>query len=289
MKKLETPQGCISYDTCGSGPPLVMLRGLGRSVRHWLGYEAVLARDFQVITVDHRGVGDSTLACHWTLSIFDLARDVLKVLDHLGVESTHTLGVSLGGMVALAMGLMMPERSRSLVVVNTSIAGQKALRMSPEAALTLGLARIKGDSVFHARLVDLLVGPDCSVERRAEIAQQFEDIASLEGLYTEVVFKQLAAAARFRVARRLRSLAVPTLVLYSTHDRFVPNDNSKKLVQYIPGAKLLPLERAGHEPSLDKGEEFAREVRTWLQEREGESAAAPQPSRSKTVAIHPHA
>ena len=106
MPDLVLPSGHkIYYETNGQGTPLVALRGLGRSMRHWLGYEKKLAKHFQVITVDARGIGRSAQKPGWMDTVFDLADDVAAVLDDLKITQAHILGVSLGGMVALAIGL----------------------------------------------------------------------------------------------------------------------------------------------------------------------------------------
>ena len=171
MAIIHTNSGDLSYDMHGEGPPLVLLRGLGRTVRHWLGYDQVLARGFKVITLDLRGIGASKVPCTWTTSVFDMAEDIVAVLDHLGLADAHIMGVSLGGMVTLALGLAEPARCRSLIVVNTSIAGQRTLRITPRALRTLVTGAMHRDDRFHHRLVDALVGPDCPADRRAEVAK----------------------------------------------------------------------------------------------------------------------
>lgn len=265
----------LAYAVHGEGEPLIILRGLGRTVRHWLGYEKTLAAHFKVITLDLRGIGASKRALGWTCSIWEMADDLVGVLDELGLPAAHVMGVSLGGMVTLATGVKHPDRCLSLTVVNTSIAGQLTMRISPAAlaAMATGVLDRKGDAI-HAKLVDVLVGKDCPPERKAEIVREYTAIAKADGLYPLAVLKQLAAAARFLPQRKLRQMRVPTMVVYGTHDRFVPNVNSRKLVQYLPDAKLVPLHGAGHEPTLDKGEELAALVRQWTKEVAARSSGA---------------
>ena len=112
MPELKRDNGSIYYEVSGDGPPLVCLRGLGRSIRHWLGYDQDLAKHFRVLAIDMRGMGRTTVPHSITDSMYDLAGDVVDVMTEVGFDQTHVMGVSLGGMVTLAMGrLSQPHAS----------------------------------------------------------------------------------------------------------------------------------------------------------------------------------
>jgi pimeloyl-ACP methyl ester carboxylesterase len=246
--------------------PLVMLRGLGRSMRHWLGYENEFARHFKVVTLDLRGIGQSTRPSTARTTIYDMADDVIAVLDHLKFKQAHILGVSLGGMVTLAAGLKHPTRCLSLIAVNTSIAGERTFRLTPLAIRGMLYAAFTKGRDRQRKMVDNLLGPDADEARRQEITSRYDEIDRREGLYAQTAARQLVAAARFSPQRQLRTMRVPTLIVYGTHDLFVSNTNSKKLARHLPHAKLLPLERAGHEVSLDQGEALVRAVQAWVKD-----------------------
>lgn len=265
MRHLEFKDGSIAYDVIGSGQPLVMLRGLARSVSHWLGYQNELAKEHQVITLDLRGVGRTTRPWGLGTSIYDLADDVVAVLDKLGIDKAHVLGVSLGGMVTLATGIRHPERCRSLITINTSIAGMRTMRLTPQAFKVLVSTARLAPEPLQAALVDSLVGRACPDARKSYIAKEYLRIAEAEGLYGPTAARQLLSAGRFYPIRRLKTMRVPTMVVYGTDDRFVPTINSRKLVQYIPGAKLVPIKDGGHELTLDKPDELTRVVCGWTQ------------------------
>jgi pimeloyl-ACP methyl ester carboxylesterase len=134
--------------------------------------------------------------------------------------------------------------------------------MSPAAVHAIVTGVAAGDAI-HRKLVDVLVGRKCPDDVRDTVTKEYLSIADDAGLYPVTVLKQLVGAARFHVKRRLKSLRVPTMVVYGTDDLFVPNINSRKLVQYIPNARLVPIEDGGHELTLDKGDELAAVVRDW--------------------------
>lgn len=264
MPTLKRHDGVVHYEVNGTGEPIVILRGLARTVKHWMGYDTMLAEHFRVVTMDLRGVGKSTQPHRWGTTLFDLADDVAAVLTAAGIEKAHILGVSLGGMVALATGLGHPERCKSVITVNTSIAGQKTLRMSVPGALGLLEGGVRGDGRIHTNLAGMMVGPDCPAEERARIAREFAAIAESEGMNTPTAVRQLLAAARFRVRDRLKELGVPTLVIYGTDDKFVPNVNSRKIAALVPNARLVPIEGGGHELTLDKGPELTKVLMDWV-------------------------
>lgn len=275
MPILQRPDGPIYYEVNGEGEPLVLLRGLGRSIRHWLGYDQSLAKHFRVITIELRGIGQSSAALSWVPKMADMAADIAAVLDAVSVEKAHIVGVSLGGMVTLAMGLDHPERCISLVVINTSIAGQRRLRMTVGGALGIVRGVLSRDGSIHRHLATSMVAKGSAPEKISEIAAAYAAIGAKEGMYATTVMKQLVAALRFRVKGRLKDLALPVLVVYGTSDHFVPTSNSKLLFRRLTNAKLLPIPGAGHEIALDHGDDLTKALTEWAEARKsGASGAA---------------
>lgn len=266
MKKVATPKGAIAYQIFGEGPPLVMLRGLGRTMRHWVGFDREMAKHFRVVLMDLRGMGE-TERIHGVLdNVWDYADDLALVMDDAELPDAHVMGVSLGGMATLAMGLRYPERTKSLILVNSSIGGYGLPRLTIEATKFIVQGSFMRDEKLHANLVDLLVGRECPPERRSEIAQAYAEIAQEQGLFIETVGKQLIAAVRFKPGPALQDLKVPTLIVYGTDDRFVPLENSQNLANVIPGAQLVVIPGAGHEVSADKGPELEAVIQAWVAE-----------------------
>lgn len=269
MPLLDKGDGNIHYEVTGEGPPLVMLRGLARSMRHWLGYEAEVAKHFKVITLDLRGIGQSTRPSTVKTTIYDMAEDVVAVLDELGIAKAHVLGVSLGGMITLAAGLRHPGRCESLIVVNSSIAGEFTMRLTPNAIRGILTSVVRPGRKAQRLMVDNLLGVEADEERRAAITDRYSAIDRAEGIYTKTAVKQLIAAARFKPQRELKAMKVPTLVVYGTDDVFVSNVNSIKLARHLPNAKLEPLAKAGHEASLDQGPALTQAIRAWVKSLPG--------------------
>jgi pimeloyl-ACP methyl ester carboxylesterase len=253
----------IHYEVRGEGPDLVMLRGLGRNIKHWLGFDKIAAEHFRTITIDARGLGKSTRQMSPLDTIYDLADDVVRVLDDVGVEQSHVLGVSLGGMVTMAMGLRHPARTSSLVIINSSIAGSGHPRLSLPAWLLLARAVALGPAIYDD-LARLLLGPEAAPELRKKVAREWLKIDQSMKVSPGLIVKQIVAASRFRVRDELGNISVPTLVLYGMGDQFVPNANSDLIARLIPRAKKVGIEGAGHELTIDRPEEAIEEIRKFI-------------------------
>lgn len=264
MTKVKVAGGHIHYEVFGAGPPIVIIRGLSRSLRHWLGFAEFLGERFQVISFDNRGIGLSDCEAPWNLTMEMMAQDICSILDDMGLDAAHILGVSLGGMIAMALGITAPERCLSLTLINSSVGGQRQFRLKPRAALKLLKAGLSPGRINEA-LVELLVSPTLPAPERDSMRAAWLEIIASEGVPYLTTIKQLLAAGRFCAAEGLRQLKVPTLIVYGTDDAFVPNHNSHIIHRLIPGAKLEKLEDAGHEAMTDKPTELRAAIVSFIE------------------------
>jgi len=262
MAKLKVDRGEIFFQVLGEGQPVVMLRGLGRSIRHWLGFEKKIAEYFRVICIDARGIGRSSAVAPWALTIDSMASDVALVLDHLEIPAAHLFGISLGGMVALSFGMNYPDRALSITAINASVGAGRNLRLSPKG-MTILLRAIKDPRARHDLLAQVLLAPGATDGRLRKIANSWRKIESEEGTSVATVIKQLGAAIRFWPGDRLAALKPRTMIVVGTADQFVPPDNSRIIHRRIPGAELVEISGAGHELNYDKPDELADAFRKF--------------------------
>lgn len=257
MPSLLRPGGAsVAYEVVGSGPPLLLLNGLGATARGWGRVLDRLAERHRCIAVDHRGSGPGTTA-GLPFTIEDLADDACAVLDHAGVERADVVGNSFGGMVAQALAVRHPERVRGLVLASTSW-GWGSVPAHPSFAYHLLAAWCRvGSRARH--LAALVFGPATLVDHperlaRADVA---DDAVVPSGPGARL---QLRAALRWSGLIRLRRIQAETLVLHGTHDRLVPAANARLMARLIPRASLHLLPRAGHFIISDAGEEAAAAI-----------------------------
>src|SRR4051794_10925164 len=111
----NTTAPALAWKAAGEGTPLLLIAGLGLDGNSWRHSVPEFAKQFRVITFDHRGVGDSGPASPYS-STDDLADDAVAVLDAAGVGKALVYGFSLGGMVAQRLALRHPDRVIALVL-----------------------------------------------------------------------------------------------------------------------------------------------------------------------------
>ncbi|GIW13418.1 MAG: alpha/beta hydrolase [Tepidiforma sp.] len=238
----------ISYETAGSGPPVLLSHGYSATSRMWQGQVEALAGRFQVITWDMRGHGqsdspDDPAAYSEAHTVADMA----AILDDLGIERAVIGGLSLGGYMSLAFHLAHPGRTRALMLFDTgpgyrNPAGREAWNRTAEAR-----AR-----AFETRGLEAL-GPGAEVR----IAQH----RSARGL--ALAARGMLAQFDSRVIESLESIAVPTLVLVGERDEpFL--GATDYMAAKIPGARKVVIPGAGHAANIDNPAAFNAAVLEFL-------------------------
>jgi 3-oxoadipate enol-lactonase len=254
----------IAYDLRGHGRPLVLVQGVG--IGRW-GWEPVadrLARRFQVITMDNRGIGASdTPSGHFTARA--MAKDVLAVLDHAGIQRASILGTSLGGMVAQELALAHPERVDRLVLVATIPGGPRSRPMPPGTTYLFAVSPFLTDRARLRRFVNNALGPS-TLRRRPEIARRLA-AAKLAHPQSEPAWRaQVAAGMLFNPLGRQRDITQPTLILQGSADQVVNPSNAGVLADLLPDARVELLDGAGHLLYWEQPRRFARMVAGFLTE-----------------------
>jgi len=262
VKTLKTPIGTIAYDVKGKGDPLLLCHGMGRASAHWLGFDEYMARDFQVITYDARGLGQSHARTDWNLRIEDLAADAAHVLRHLSLPAAHVFGLSLGGMVAMALGLDYPKKVRSLTITASSIGGLLRPQLSRKALLALTMSFVDKKHLIP-RMAKSLWGSNLGAADYMRYMAAWHELEHDKLVRPDAVVKQFLAAHRFRPKERLKQLELPTQVIVGDQDTFVPTANSQFLADLIPTARLEVIEGGGHELTTDSREQIAELIRNF--------------------------
>jgi 3-oxoadipate enol-lactonase len=249
----------IAWERRGSGPPLLLVHGLGYARWGWEPVVDELAEAHEVVLFDNRGIGESDAPLGpYTARM--LAEDAVAVLDAAGLEHAHVLGTSLGGMVALQVALDWPDRVDRLVLACTTPGGDAAAPM-PEQTVRLiqespGLPR----EVAMRRGVENALAPGAD---RATIERIMEHrVATAQPLAAWLA--QAAAGMSFDVWNRVGEIAAPTLVLTGDLDVVVDPRNAQLLAERIPGARLEVFPGTGHLFFWEQPERFVEVVKEFL-------------------------
>jgi pimeloyl-ACP methyl ester carboxylesterase len=227
------------------GPPLLLIMGMSGTALLWgEPFLDELRRDFDVIAFDHRGVGAST-RLEGEITIADMADDAGALLDALGLDSVHVLGISMGGMIAQELALARPERVRTLTLGCSYCGGPHAELTAPGVLQRLSEAMSSGDRERAIRTGwEVNVSPSFAAEEEAW--RRFLDLAERRAVAVPVVLAQMAACTAHDTHARLGGLDVPTLVVHGMLDEMLPVGNGRLLASLVPGAQLEVLEEIGH-------------------------------------------
>lgn len=251
----------LSYETSGQGQPLLFIHGLGSSTRDWEYQVSSFAHDFQVVTFDLRGHGQSTKSPGpYTIPLF--AADTAAFIRALNLGPTHVVGLSLGGVIAFQLALDAPELVKSMVIVNSG--PEIPLRTFKERLRVLIgflsrqlIVRLRGMRKMGEVLAKhLLPEPEQADLRRAFIERWAENDKRA----------YLAAMGAFRgwnVTDRLQAISCPVLVITADQD-YTPVSFKEDYVAKMPNAELVVIPNSRHLTPLEKPELFNQALRTFL-------------------------
>ncbi len=263
----------VSYKVFGTGPvSILLLRGLGRWSDHWLGFDQRLANaGYRVISVDNRGFGASSEAkLPPGGSIQDLAEDVAAIVSREAPEGAVVVGVSLGGMIGLALASTRPQLVRGLMIINSSVAAAKLKRISGRALAAI-LSALLGFKTGYYKIACVLLSLGASAAHRQQLAQMWSDIDSKMKPDPWRMLWQLKAARCFHGMSELMAIKCPVTVVRSTGDLFVDPANSDFIHRQIKGSSLVSHPTAGHEITFEDPDWLTSAIKKFAVESTGQN------------------
>lgn len=287
----------LAYQELGdpAGEPLVLVMGLATQMIAWdERFCAMLAeRGFRVVRFDNRDIGRSTRIdsagvpsrVDMTIGrrasapylLRDLARDTVGLMDHLGIESAHVVGASMGGMIAQTTAIEHPRRVRSLVSIMSTTGSRRTGLPSLKAfGVLFGKPpREREEAIERAVNVFRVIGSPAypfEEQRVREIAGRSFD----RGHSGAGVARQLhAITASGDRTRALNGVRVPTTVIHGDRDVLVRPAGGRATARAIPGARLRMIEGMGHDLPPQLWATFVEEISANAERaRDGDPAQA---------------
>ena len=287
----------IAYEQFGEpeAPPVLLIMGLGAQMLAWPDQFCVTlaGHGLHVIRFDNRDIGLSshmtdapppdvkaallgrTSSASYTLS--DMAADAIGLMDALGFDGAHLVGVSMGGMIAQVAAIEHPRRVRSLTSIMSTTGDQSVGRPSQGAlaALLSPPARTREEAIERTVQIVRVIGspgydidePD--IRRRTGVAYDRAD--DPVGVGRQLV----AIAASGDRTAALRSVAVPALVIHGADDPLVDVSGGRATARAIPGAEFVAFEGMGHDLPRPLWGEITRQIAELVQRAEA-GAVTPQ-------------
>jgi len=235
----------VYYETDGEGEALGLVSGLSGGSWSWYEQVPFFKNHFRTVTFDNRGAGRSSMPAG-PYSIKQLAKDALCLLDHLAIDKTFLLGLSMGGMIAQELVLLAPDRIQAVVLGCTHCGGDLRIPPSPKVLETF----MNNAGLSHEQIVDknlpFFFSESCR-KNRSQVIEAYRKAQLETPLQPEHAFHaQLQAIGTFGCCDRLSQIHVPTLIITGSDDVLVPAANARILAGHIPHAELVEIPGAGH-------------------------------------------
>lgn len=270
----------LAYQEVGDtdAEPLLLVMGLATQMIAWDDEfcEMLAERGFRVVRFDNRDIGRSTklseagvpsrfdlfLGRHPAYLLTDMAADTVGLMDHLGFDAAHVVGISMGGMIGQTLAIEHPERVRSLVSMH-STTGSRRVGQPTFKAFGMMMAkapRSREELIERVRKTYALIGSPAyptDEERLRRVAGLSWD----RGHDPRGVLRQMHAitSSRDRTAR-LRKLRLPATVIHGTRDPLVRLSGGRATARAIPGARLRVIEGMGHDLPRDLWPVFVDDI-----------------------------
>jgi pimeloyl-ACP methyl ester carboxylesterase len=273
FQRVDTASGALAILAAGAGEPILLLHGLGATKGSFLPTVAALAGSFRTIAVDLPGFGDSfkPLGAPYHPPFF--ARAVVALMDALGLDRAHVIGNSMGGRVALEVGLRHPERVGRLVLLAPSLAWRRERPWAPLVRAMnphLGLVQITPRWVVEA-IVHRIIPHAESSWIRAGVDEFLRAYLTPRG---RVAF--YAAARQIYLEEphgskgfwtRLAGLEPPALFIWGKHDGLVPLAFAAHVKSTLPSARHVEVD-CGHVPQIERPAETHAAIAAFLTGRD---------------------
>jgi len=254
MAQLSTFLGIIGFDEQGTGDslPIVFLHGVGSDKSVWRRQLDHFGASRRAVAFDYPGYGESEPVD--SDSHYDFALSILSAMDALGIAQAHICGLSLGGVIAIAMHAAAPDRCGSLILADTFAEhpeGAAIYHRSLEASRDPGMR-----ALAEGRVGALLTSQDPDL--RSEV---IETMSRIDPLAYRIGAHEVWLADQ---SDSVGAIAVPTLVIVGEDDQITPPDLSRELHNAIPGSRLELIANASHLANLDQPQEFNRLVEDFI-------------------------
>ncbi len=252
----------LSYETSGSGAPLLLIHGMGSASTAWKSIRPALQEKFQVTAIDLPGHGKSDFDLHQAMDPYSLALLMTKQMDDLGIEKAHIAGNSLGGWIALEMAAAFPDRVLS--VTGLAPAG---LWLVPTTQRTLLGASSRIMAQYSYKFADQIVKQEWARKIGfAEVSPRWRDFPN-EVMVDAVVayggsdgyFPAWDGMLTRRFDKSI-SEAIPVTILFGDSDNTLPAQTSQERTLAPAHARWITLSQSGHAPMWDSPHDCVAEI-----------------------------
>jgi 3-oxoadipate enol-lactonase/4-carboxymuconolactone decarboxylase len=263
MPLIDANGTVLHYELTGPahGPVVVFSNSIGSTLEMWEAQVRALSGRYRCLTYDTRGHGRSAVVGR-DASIDDLADDLAGLLDALGIQNAHVLGLSLGGMTAQAFGVRHAHRTKSLVLMATAaqLGPPEAWEQRAQAVRSQGMAAI-ADAVLARWFT-----PALAAEHGDVVTSWRERFLAID---PDGYAACCAAIRDMDLREAIRAITAPTLIIAGAEDPSTPPPLMEDIRARIPDAELIVIPRAAHLLAVERPDAVNAHLRAFFDRQEG--------------------
>ncbi len=268
---LEAGDYRIWWEYFGDGDreAVCLLNGLAMHTQAWYGFLDQLRPDYDVLLYDYLGQGESSCPDEPHF-ISDFCHHLTAIVDHLGIDRFHLMGISYGGFVGLDYGRLYQDRLHTLTLSGILLSHERQFQMYQDLSLRFYNSGPQAFEIYTHYLYEKIFGEDFLRALPPETLERMR--RSFHDRYKDRVHSLIRLTEAQNpffdgLDERLpeyRAIRTPTLILTGGEDRAIPVRMQRQIADILPDTRFEVLEGAGHVVYLEKKDEFFRRLKAFM-------------------------
>ena len=263
MPDLKHDDISLHFEVTGDGPPLLLLAGMLSDSATWLPVLPLLEPHFTLIRPDNRTTGRTTPPLH-PVTVNDMSDDAMTIMDHLGIETFHVAGHSMGGLIGLELAGLFPERITSLTMLASAPARIPRGMAVFDALLAIRNSGPEGENLWLEALYPWVFRPGFfedpnNVPNAIKAARGYPYHQTAEAMAL-----QIEALRSYKPRTRPFDAKCPIRAVLAEHEVLLSNDAGREIFAKMPNVDVHQIKDAGHSVVWDAPEEVADHVISFI-------------------------
>ena len=265
MPRLDVGRIILEVEDRGSGPAIIFIPGLVGLKDAWSFQLAEFSQNYRCVSFDHRGTGDSDKPTSG-YTTDEIARDVIALMDKLGIAKAHIAGTSTGGCVLQSLAIDYPDRLRCAVFSNTWVKADEFITRVQTARKQIVLAYGPAE---YVKVSSLFTNGAQQFRFNLDKVMELEKRALATVAPADVLAQRLDMSMAHDRETDLGRIKAPSLIIGTLDDATVPSYQSEDLHKDIPGSRLVIMPEGGHYSYRRHWQEWNKTVAAFLKDTEG--------------------
>lgn len=260
------------YHGTGEREVVCLLNGLAMHTKAWYGFLPLLIDDYDVLLYDYQGQGQSSKDDIPYL-IPEFARHLCLIMDEVGVEKIHLMGISYGGFIGLEFGRLYQERLHTMMLSGILLSHEKLFSMYQEISLRFYTGTPEAFEIYTHYMYEKIFGETfvskLSDEQLNSMRQRFYDryVDNRHCLIRLTEAQNPFFANLDENMPGYEAIKTPTLMVAGSQDRAIPLWQQEKICQILPNSRWLEIADSGHVVYLERPDVFFPLLRELMASR----------------------